>query len=60
MAQGPEIRRKDSGEELHVISLAAGAGNVRCLHWLTGKPAGIDADQLRYSLEDHLGSNLME
>ena len=57
---GLEIRRKDSGEELHVISLAAGAGNVRCLHWLTGKPAGIDADQLRYSLEDHLGSNLME
>jgi insecticidal toxin complex protein TccC len=57
---GLEIRRKESGEELHVISLAAGAGNVRCLHWLTGKPAGIDADQLRYSLEDHLGSNLME
>lgn len=57
---GLEIRRKDNGEELHVISLAAGSGNVRCLHWLTGKPSGIDADQLRYSLEDHLGSNLME
>jgi insecticidal toxin complex protein TccC len=57
---GLEIRRKDNGEELHVISLAAGSGNVRCLHWLTGKPTGIDADQLRYSLEDHLGSSLME
>lgn len=57
---GLEIRRKDNGEELHVITLAAGPGNVRCLHWVAGKPAGIDADQLRYSLEDHLGSNVME
>lgn len=57
---GLEIRTKDDGEELHVITLAAGAGSVRCLHWVTGTPAGIDNDQLRYTLEDHLGSCVME
>lgn len=53
---GLEIRTRDNGEVLHVIIL----GNTRCLHWLAGKPPGIDADQLRYSLDDHLGSCLME
>lgn len=57
---GLEIRNKDTGEELHVITLAIGIGSVKCLHWVTGKPAGIDADQLRYSLEDHLGSAVKE
>ncbi|UZE05189.1 RHS repeat domain-containing protein [Pseudomonas corrugata] len=55
-----EIRTRDSGEELHVILIAAGPVNVRCLHWVTGKPVGIADDQLRYSLQDHLGSSLME
>ncbi|MGX1187885.1 insecticidal toxin complex protein TccC [Pseudomonas sp. F-14 TE3623] len=53
---GLEIRAKDNGEVLHVIIL----GGIRCLHWLAGKPPGIDADQLRFSLDDHLGSCLME
>lgn len=53
---GLEIRTKDNGEELHVISV----GSARCLHWVANKPEGIDADQLRYSLEDHLGSCVME
>ncbi|WP_223490684.1 RHS repeat domain-containing protein [Pseudomonas sp. A-RE-19] len=53
---GLEIRTRDNGEVLHVIIL----GGIRCLHWLVGKPAGIEADQLRYSLDDHLGSCLME
>ncbi|MCE6979963.1 RHS repeat-associated core domain-containing protein [Pseudomonas frederiksbergensis] len=53
---GLEIRTRDNGEVLHVIIL----GGIRCLHWLAGKPPGIDADQLRYSLDDHLGSCLME
>ncbi|MCO8312373.1 RHS repeat-associated core domain-containing protein [Pseudomonas mandelii] len=53
---GLEIRTKDNGEELHVISV----GNARCLHWIAKKPADIPADQLRYSLEDHLGSCAME
>ncbi|MCU1751280.1 RHS repeat-associated core domain-containing protein [Pseudomonas sp. 6D_7.1_Bac1] len=57
---GLEIRTRDNGEELHVITLAAGVGSVRCLHWAALPPSGIDPDQLRYTLEDHLGSCLME
>ncbi|RON71298.1 RHS repeat-associated core domain-containing protein [Pseudomonas fluorescens] len=53
---GLEIRSKDNGEELHVISV----GNARCLHWVTGQPAEIPNNQLRYNLEDHLGSCTME
>ncbi|POA44373.1 toxin [Pseudomonas sp. MPR-ANC1] len=53
---GLEIRSKDNGEELHVISV----GNARCLHWAKAPPADIDNNQLRYSLEDHLGSCSME
>jgi insecticidal toxin complex protein TccC len=57
---GLEIRTRDSGEELHVITLPGGHGSVRCLHWVSGKPANIAADQLRYSLDDHLGSGTLE
>ena len=57
---GLEIRKRDNGEELHVITLPSGFGSVRCLHWVSEKPDGIDADQLRYSLDDPLGSSLME
>lgn len=55
-----EVRTKDNGEQLHVLTLPAGVGKVTCLHWVSGKPPGIDADQLRYSLEDTLGSCLTE
>jgi insecticidal toxin complex protein TccC len=58
--RGLEIRTRDNGEELHVITVPGGRGNVRCLHWINKKPEGIDKDQLRYSLDDHLGSSLME
>ncbi|MDR9862528.1 RHS repeat-associated core domain-containing protein [Pseudomonas baetica] len=51
-----EIRSEDNGEELHVISV----GNARCLHWVKGQPADIPNNQMRYSLEDHLGSCTME
>jgi insecticidal toxin complex protein TccC len=53
---GLEIRTRDNGEELHVITL----GNARCLHWAKNKPKDINDDQLRYNLEDHLGSSVME
>lgn len=57
---GLEIRHRDSGEELQVLTLITGAGHARCLHWTARPPAGIDADQLRYTLGDHLGSCVME
>ncbi|WLH34490.1 toxin [Pseudomonas sp. FP2196] len=53
---GLEIRTRDNGEELHVITL----GNARCLHWVAKKPDAIANDQMRYNLEDHLGSSVME
>ncbi|MCU1751281.1 RHS repeat-associated core domain-containing protein [Pseudomonas sp. 6D_7.1_Bac1] len=54
---GLEIRTLDDSEELHVITLP---GSARCLHWVKGKPNGIDDNQLRYSLDDHLGSSTLE
>lgn len=51
---GLEIRSKDNGEELHIISV----GNARCLHWVSNPPAANT--QLRYTLEDHLGSCVVE
>ena len=64
---GLELRRTDNGnptkptEDLEVITLSAvGHGQVRLLHWLTGRPADIPNQQLRYSLDDHLGSSQLE
>lgn len=54
---GLEIRSRDNGQTLHVITLP---GNVRCLHWQEKPPAGVENDQLRYNLDDHLGSSLIE
>jgi insecticidal toxin complex protein TccC len=53
---GLEIRTKDNCEELHVISV----GSARCLHWAKKPPDEIANDQVRYNLEDHLGSCVIE
>ncbi|WP_248739219.1 RHS repeat domain-containing protein [Pseudomonas sp. MWU12-2029] len=55
-----EVRTKSSGEELHRITVATGVGEVMCLHWVAGKPPGIDADQVCYSHSDHLGSSVTQ
>lgn len=52
---GLEIHTRE-GECLHIIV----APGVRCLHWETGNPHAPDNDQLRYTLEDHLGSSTLE
>ncbi|WP_256730397.1 RHS repeat domain-containing protein [Pseudomonas sp. ANT_H12B] len=57
---GLEIRTRDNGEELHVITVPGGRSSGRCLHWVSGRPGEIEADQLRYSLDDHLGSSVIE
>lgn len=57
---GLEIRTLDDTQILHVITLAGGHGSVRCLHWAKGKPDGIEADQLRYTFEDHQSSSSLE
>ena len=56
---GLEIRTRHN-ERLEVITLQAGRCSVRYLHWTEGRPAGIAGNQLRYSLDDHLGSNSLE
>lgn len=57
---GLEIRILDDSEELHVCTFQSPASNVRGLYWVKGRPAEIEQGQLRYSLEDHLGSLVME
>lgn len=48
-------------EALQVIQVgAAGRQSLRVVHWQEGKPVSIDNDQYRYSLDDQLGSSLLE
>jgi insecticidal toxin complex protein TccC len=49
-----------TGETLQVISVQAGRSSVQVLHWKSEPPQGIANDQLRYSLNDHLGSCTLE
>jgi len=56
---GLDISSKDNGEELHAITVTTGAGTVRCLYW-ENDPANIGTTQLRYGLNDHLNSCLIE
>ncbi|WP_297835976.1 RHS repeat domain-containing protein [Pseudomonas sp.] len=58
---GLEIRTNTAtGEVLHVITAQAGRSEVRVLHWQAGKPEGIENNQYRYSMSDHLGSSTLE
>lgn len=58
---GLEIRTHNgTGEELHVIEVATGRGNVRVLHWEKQRPTDITNNQQRYSLTDDLGSSMLE
>uniref|UniRef100_UPI001C2F76A9 RHS repeat-associated core domain-containing protein n=1 Tax=Burkholderia sp. GbtcB21 TaxID=2824766 RepID=UPI001C2F76A9 len=48
-------------ELLQVLALgAAGRSSVRVLHWELGQPETIENDQLRYSLDDQIGSSMIE
>nr|WP_275300519.1 RHS repeat-associated core domain-containing protein [Pseudomonas sp. AF32] len=57
---GLEIRTLDDSEALHVCTLQGPGFNVRGLYWEKGRPDEIDQGQLRYSLDDHLGSLVKE
>ncbi|RRV08380.1 RHS repeat protein [Pseudomonas sp. v388] len=58
---GLEIRTDTaSGETLQVITTQAGRNGVRVLHWQAAKPPDVSNDQVRYSLNDHLGSSTLE
>ncbi|WGK88685.1 RHS repeat domain-containing protein [Pseudomonas migulae] len=58
---GLEIHRDQAtGEERHVVSVEAGRGQVRALHWVTGLPRDVRNDQLRFCLSNHLNSSTLE
>jgi len=54
--------RTDNGtsSEWQVITVQAGLHPVRVLHWDSGLPPGVENDQWRYSLVDHLNSSTLE
>jgi len=57
---GLEIRNLANGEVLEVATFHAERSSIRILHWAEKKPDGIDNDQVRYSIGDHLGSCTLE
>lgn len=57
---GLQVHKLTSGERRIEGAAQAGRMGVRLLHWESGRPAGIENDQLRYGLTDHLGSTTLE
>lgn len=58
---GLEIRTDSGrGEELYVIEAQAGGSGIRLLHWQSEPPESLTNDQLRYSLDNALGSCTVE
>ena len=47
-------------EELHVVTGQAGRAGIRVLHWEAGKPDDIDNNQVRWSVDDNIGSLSLE
>jgi RHS repeat-associated protein len=47
-------------ESLQVVTTQAGRSNIRVLHWQSTPPSGIANDQVRYSINDQIGSLLLE
>ena len=58
---GLEIRRNSAtGEWLNTVIVTAELNSIRILHWEQGCPEGIENQQIRFGLSDHLGSNTLE
>ncbi|MGY1423601.1 RHS repeat-associated core domain-containing protein [Bacillus cereus] len=62
---GLELRTRQTGdtvtELLHVVTVDTEIAKVRILHWEDGtQPNNIKNDQYRYSINDHLGSSILE
>ncbi|MGI0120394.1 RHS repeat-associated core domain-containing protein [Zooshikella sp. RANM57] len=60
-----ELHKTSNGavvdSEMEVITIGqAGRYQVRVLNWKTGKPAEINNQQIRYSMDDMIGSSLLE
>ena len=59
-ADADHLTRSNVIEALQVVVVDAGGIALRVLHWETGKPDAIDNDQARYSLDNQLGSSMLE
>jgi insecticidal toxin complex protein TccC len=57
---GLELHTFSSTEQLEVVTIVEAGLTVRCLHWVNGCPEGVTNNQVRYSLDDHLGSTTLE
>jgi len=47
-------------EQLEVVTTQAGRSQIRVLHWVSTPPSGISNDQIRYGVDDNLGSMQLE
>ncbi|WP_181902524.1 RHS repeat domain-containing protein [Chromobacterium violaceum] len=57
---GLELRTRYAGEEAREAWAVIVSDTARVLHWEKGKPDGLANDSIRYSLDNHLGSSVME
>ncbi|MEC0038650.1 RHS repeat-associated core domain-containing protein [Bacillus cereus] len=62
---GLELRTRQTGDKftelLHVVTVDTEIAQVRVLHWEDGtQPNEVSNDQYRYSINDHLGSSMLE
>ncbi|MGU9642613.1 RHS repeat-associated core domain-containing protein [Salmonella enterica subsp. houtenae serovar 16:z4,z23:-] len=57
---GDTITPQAATEALHVITTQAGRASIRVLHWESGKPASINNDQVRWSVDDSSGAASLE
>lgn len=55
-----EANQSTVNERLQIIVVEAGGIVLRVMHWEVGQPDAIDNDQARYSLDNHLGSSMLE
>ncbi|EEJ2305796.1 RHS repeat protein [Salmonella enterica subsp. enterica] len=47
-------------EQLEVVTTQAGRCQIRALHWVTTPPGGISNNQVRYGVDDNIGSMQLE
>lgn len=48
------------GKRLNVLEIDTGGGRVTVLQWEHGRPSDMSAEQLQFSILDHLSSSLLE
>lgn len=58
---GLELRRDHAtGQWLNVLTVETGRTSIRALQWQKGRPAGVNDEQLRFTLSDLTGSCTLE